>query len=137
MATETSENSPKEHSESSDDTKATLQQLKDFVGTFCRDREWDQFHGPKDLAIGLITEAAELLEEFRFKSDAEIAHALADRSQRKKIGDELADCLFFVLRFAQRFDFDLAQGFADKMAQNGKKYPVEKAKGKNLKYNEL
>jgi len=119
------------------DATARIQDLKTQVRDFCVAREWDQFHSAKDLSIGLITEAAELLEEFRFKSEAEITAALNQPEQRQKIGDELADCLFFVVRFAQRFDFDLAQAFAAKMRRNGLKYPVDKARGKNLKYTEL
>ena len=121
----------------SGDSTVTLKDVKEKVRSFCELREWDQFHTAKDLAIGLVTEAAELLEEFRFKSEAEIESALKDQEKRQKIGDELADCLFFVARFSQRFNFDLAQTFDEKMKRNGAKYPVEKSRGKNLKYNEI
>jgi NTP pyrophosphatase (non-canonical NTP hydrolase) len=119
------------------DAVVRIQDLKNQVREFCDARDWDQFHGAKDLSIGLITEAAELLEEFRFKSESEINTALKDADRRQQIGDELADCLFFVVRFAQRFDFDLAASFTAKMRRNGAKYPVDKARGKNLKYTEL
>jgi len=119
------------------DSTTHLQDLKNEVRDFCVAREWDQFHSAKEISIGLITEAAELLEEFRFKSEDEIKSALLDPVRREQIGDELADCLFFVVRFAQRFDFDLVENFSRKMQRNAAKYPVEKARGKNLKYNEL
>ena len=119
------------------DSTVKIQELKNKVQEFCAARDWDQFHTAKDLSIGLITEAAELLEEFRFKSEAEILAALKDPKRREQISDELSDCLFFVLRFAQRFDFDLVEAFERKMAKTGAKYPVDKARGKNLKYSEL
>jgi NTP pyrophosphatase (non-canonical NTP hydrolase) len=119
------------------DAKTSIADLKNRVKKFCEDRDWDQYHGPKDLAIGVITEAAELLEHFRFLSENQERQALSDPKQRKKIEDELADILFFVLRFSQRFDFDLSRAFRTKLKINTGKYPVKKARGKNLKYTEL
>jgi NTP pyrophosphatase (non-canonical NTP hydrolase) len=120
-----------------DDQTTTLESLKDHVAQFCMERDWDQFHGAKDLSIGLITEASELLEIFRFKSDTETEALFADPSKRAKIESELADTLFFLLRFAQMNNIDLATAFANKMDANGKKYPVQMARGNNKKYTEL
>jgi len=72
----------------------SIYDLKRRVQKFCDDRDWDQFHGPKDLAIGVITEAAELLEHFRFLSDDQARHLLSTPSKRKEIEEELADILF-------------------------------------------
>jgi len=115
----------------------SLQDLTDRVRSFCEARDWDQFHGPKDLAIGVITEAAELLEHFRFQSDTQALGILKDKKSRKEIEDELADVLFFLLRFSQRFDIDLTTALLRKIEKSEQKYPVEKAKGKNTKYTNL
>ena len=114
----------------------SLDDLKLVVKQFCEEREWDQFHGPKDLAIGISTEANELLDLMRFKSDSEIIEKMQDQTQRAEFEHELADVLFFVLRFAQRFEFDLDACLKLKMEVNARKYPVHTAKGSNKKYNE-
>jgi NTP pyrophosphatase (non-canonical NTP hydrolase) len=119
------------------DRDVSIYDLKRRVQKFCEDRDWDQFHGPKDLAIGVITEAAELLEHFRFLSDDQARHLLSTPSKRKEIEEELVDILFFVLRFSQRFKIDLDQSLRKKLKKNAAKYPIKKARGKNLKYTEL
>ena len=111
--------------------------LIERVQKFCEEREWDQFHPPKELAIGLITEAAELLEIFRFQSDEQIREAFADPKKKEEIEDEIADCLFFILRFAGRHDIDLVRATERKIAKSAAKYPVEKARGNNRKYDQL
>ncbi len=111
--------------------------LKQAVRLFCEERDWDQFHGAKDLAIGIITEAAELLEHFRFLQSREVEELMRDSEARGKVEEELADVLFFVLRFAQRYGIDLSDAFQAKLARNAEKYPAAKAKGKNLKYTKL
>lgn len=118
-----------------DDTTA-LAELRKLVSKFCRDREWDQFHGAKDLAIGLTTESAELLEIFRFQTQNDIDLLLKDSKKRQDIANELADCLFFLLRFSERYSFNLSDSLVKKLALSGQKYPVEKFRGSNRKYNE-
>ena len=117
-----------------DDT-TTVSDLKARVKAFCEERDWDQFHGAKDLAIGVITEAAELLEHFRFRDASESAQRLAEK--REEIEAELADILFFIMRFAQRFDIDVASAFEAKLQANAKRYPASKVRGRNVKYTEL
>jgi len=117
--------------------RPSVEDLMATVRSFCEARDWDQFHTPKDLAIGLATEASELLEIFRFLSDEQSAAKLADPESRQAIENELADVLFFLLRFSQRFDIDLSEALATKMALNAKRYPVEKSRGKNLKSTDL
>jgi len=119
------------------DDKTTVARLKEEVRRFCDEREWDRYHGAKDLAIGLATESSELLELFRFKSDEEVEAMLKDPAKRGEMGEELADSLYFILRFSQRYGFDLADEFELKMAGNEKRYPKEKSKGSNRKYTEL
>jgi NTP pyrophosphatase (non-canonical NTP hydrolase) len=114
-------------------TAGEFTELRRLVQEFCAAREWDPFHGPKDLAIGLVTEAAELLELFRFQSESQCQAMVGSLEARAAIGAELADSLFFILRFADRFDFDLPSEFRKKMALNEAKYPVEKFRGNNQK----
>ncbi len=118
------------------DQTTNIESLKLVIKDFCEKRDWDQFHSPKDLAIGLSIEATEVLELFRFKNEAEVNEKLQDPQFRTKLSHELADVLFFVLRMSQKYNFDLAGSFADKMKLNEQKYPVEKSKGSNKKYNE-
>jgi len=82
-------------------------------------------------------EAAELLDHFRFKSEAEAQAYLKDPKRRRMSEDETADTLFMLLRFAQMYDIDLSQALRRKVAVNHKKYPVKKSKGSNKKYNDL
>jgi NTP pyrophosphatase (non-canonical NTP hydrolase) len=119
------------------DNDTTVNELKDLVRQFCEERNWDQFHNPKDLAIGIITEAGELLDIFRFKRDDEITQMMNRPEKRTVIGEELADVLYFVLRFAQMNNIDLTDALLKKLEKNELKYPVIKSKGSNKKYNEV
>lgn len=110
---------------------------REDVKAFCEARDWDQFHSPDQLAIGLATEAAELLALFRFKTPGQASELLATPATREKVSDELADVYFFLLRFAQMNNIDLEAALSAKLAKNEAKYPVAKSKGKNLKYDEL
>jgi NTP pyrophosphatase (non-canonical NTP hydrolase) len=115
------------------ETQDTLQSSMDRIRRFCEERDWDRFHSPKDLAIGVVTEASELLEIFRFQTDEDMKVLLEDPKSREHIGQELADVLYFVLRFAQRYGFDLLAEFNAKMDRNVERYPVDTAKGSNRK----
>ena len=116
--------------------KKELDDLKILVKEFCENRDWNQYHNPKDLAIGLSTESNELLDLFRFKSEEQMKEMLDDVKVRTAISEELSDIFFFLLRFSQMYDFDMRKGLEDKMEKNKEKYPVNKTKGKNLKYTE-
>ena len=119
------------------DSETNLHEIKEKIKEFCEKREWDQFHGAKDLATALIIEAAELLEHFRWKSEKEVKELLANPAKKDEISEEMADVLYFLLRMAQRYDMDLSEALEKKMGKNDKRYPVEKAKGSNKKYDEL
>jgi len=119
------------------DQETKIHELKDKIKKFCDDREWDQFHGAKELATALIIESAELLEHFRWKNEKEVEQLLKDENKREEIGDEMADILYFLIRMAQKYDIDLSEALERKMKKNDKKYPVEKAKGSSKKYNEF
>ena len=113
-----------------------LDELNDEIREFCEARNWSQFHTPKDLAIGLSTESNELLDIFRFKNEEEQLAALDDTEKRMDIEDELADILFFLLRFADMYDVDLEEALTDKMETNQARYPKDEYKSSNRKYNE-
>lgn len=117
------------------DKETTIEQLKQIVKEFNEERDWGQFHDPKELAIILSTESNELLSIFRFKNSEQMKEIL-DSDKRVEVEDELADILNGLLRFAQMYDIDLCTAFAKKMEQNRKKYPVQLCKGKNKKYSE-
>jgi NTP pyrophosphatase (non-canonical NTP hydrolase) len=119
------------------DELTTIAQLKDKIRHFCEERDWDQFHNAKDLAIGMTTESSELLEHFRFKSADQVESMLLDPRKREMISDEMADVLYFIIRFAQVYMIDLSSALEAKLMKNGIKYPVEKAKGSNKKYSEF
>jgi len=113
------------------DHDTVIADLKADVQAFCEARDWDQFHGAKDLSIAIATEAAELLELFRFATPEDVEE-MVDQG-RAEIQDELADVLIFVLRFGQRFEFDLSGAVRAKLAANERRYPVEVARGSNRK----
>ena len=112
-----------------------LQEITEKIIQFRKDRDWEQFHTPKNLAISLSLEAAEVLEHFQWKSEAEIDEYI--KSSRGHIAEELADVLNYLLLMAHDFDIDLLRACEEKIETNAKKYPVEKAKGKHTKYNQL
>ncbi|MGA2664194.1 MAG: nucleotide pyrophosphohydrolase [Nitrososphaerales archaeon] len=120
-----------------DDSVTTIRELKQVVKDFSDARDWDRFHGAKDLAIGMVTEASELLQEFRFKSDEEVEGLFRDSLKAEMIGDEIADTLYFILRISQRYNLDLTRELQRKMEKNAVNYPVEKSRGSNKKYGEL
>lgn len=112
-----------------------LKALTDRILTFRDERDWKQFHNPKDLALSLSLEASELLEIFQWKSGAEIDAVCRDR--KGDLADELADVLYYTLLMARDLDIDLETALLDKLTRNAAKYPVEKARGSSKKYTDL
>lgn len=112
-----------------------LNDLQRQVIKFRDEREWQQFHNPKDLAISLVLEATEFLEHFQWKNEVEVKQHLKDK--KADVMEELADVLYWVLLIAHDLDIQLDKALIKKLAKNQKKYPVEKARGKHNKYNEL
>lgn len=102
---------------------------------FRENRDWKQFHTPKDLVISLMLEAAEVAEHFQWKSGKELEEYI--NSHKSEIGDELADVLYWILLMSHDLGIDLPKALEAKMKQNEEKYPVAKAKGKHTKYTEL
>lgn len=109
--------------------KSDLQELIDLWVAFRDERDWEQFHNPKDLALGLSIEAAELNELFLWKKPEE--------ADLDKVKEELADVFGFALLLANHYKLDISEIVKAKLQQNAEKYPVEKAKGSNRKYTEL
>src|SRR3989344_2350493 len=95
---------------------------------FRNERDWEQFHAPKDLALSLVLEAAEVLEHFQWKSAEEIEEYI--KTHKGDIAEELADVFNWVILMAHDLDIDLLEAANKKIDKNGKKYPVEKAKGR-------
>jgi len=89
------------------------------------------------LAIGISTEASELLQHFRFKSFSEVEKLMNDSATRRYVASEIADVLFFLIRLSERYDVDLASALNSKLKENATRYPIEKVKGSNKKYSEL
>lgn len=118
------------------DKSTNIHELKEKVKHFCTERDWDKYHNAKELATGLVIEASELLEHFVFKSEEQIDAMFKDPKKKEHICEELADVLHYVVRFAQIYNIDLATELDKKMKKNALKYPVEKVKGSNKKYNE-
>lgn len=110
----------------------SLSELKQKLQQFVDERDWAQFHSPKNLAMAMIVEAAELVEHFQWNTEAE-SLVLSDE-KREQVGHELADTFVYLLRIATVLDIDLIEVANKKIALNALKYPVEKARGKNNKY---
>jgi NTP pyrophosphatase (non-canonical NTP hydrolase) len=106
-----------------------MQEIIDALIKFRNDRDWEQFHNPKDLALAISVEAGELLELFLWKKPEEANLA--------KVREELADILVFALLLAEKYKLDVKEIILDKIAKNSRKYPVEKSKGNSKKYDEL
>jgi NTP pyrophosphatase (non-canonical NTP hydrolase) len=107
------------------------------VRRFRDEREWKPFHNPKDLAISISLEAAELLEHFQWKGPAEVEAFLQDEANRGRVAQEMADVLILLVSLADALGLDLLQAARSKLAENARKYPVERAKGNARKYDEL
>jgi NTP pyrophosphatase (non-canonical NTP hydrolase) len=106
-----------------------LERIKALLIKFRDERDWEQFHNPKDLAVALSIESSELLEVFLWKNPEE--------ANLEKVKEELADVFAYAILLSHHYKIDIIKIIEDKIAQNALKYPVEKAKGKSDKYNEL
>lgn len=119
------------------DKETSVEKLKLKVKEFCDKRDWDQFHDAKELSIALSIEVSELLEHFRWKTKEEVKEKMNKPEKVEEIKEEMADILYFLLRIAQMEKIDLSKALENKIEKNELKYPVEKAKGSNKKYNEF
>jgi dCTP diphosphatase len=113
-----------------DDRDTTVWQLRQEMADFVDERDWQQFHDPKNLAMSIAIEAAELMEHFQWRTTAQAQEITGTSEEMADIADELADVLSFALSFANRCRIDITGSLRRKMAANRRKYPVEKFKGK-------
>ena len=111
-----------------------LNRLREELRAFAAERDWDQFHSPKNLASALVVEAAELLEPFQWLTEDQSRNL--DAKQRAAVTDELADVQIYLIRLADKLDVDLLQSVREKIVRNAEKYPVTKFKGSARKYSD-
>ena len=112
------------------DEATMLGELKELVEEFVAARDWAQFHSPKNLAMAIGVEAGELMEHFRWRSEADSRKVMKNGGLKKAVGEELADVVICALSFANRTGIDIATAVGKKLEKNAKKYPVEKFKGR-------
>lgn len=111
-----------------DETKNILK----VINKFRDERNWGQFHNEKDLSLSISLEAAELLELFQWKSSEEVVN-----NNRERLAEELADVLIYSYMLADNLEFDISEIISKKLAKNAEKYPIDKSKDNNTKYNDL
>jgi len=114
---------------------SSLEELRARLAAFAAERDWEQFHSPKNLAMALAAEAGELLEHFQWLTEAQSAALPA--ATRDEVALEIADVLLFLLRLADRLGIDPLEAGARKLELNARKYPVEKSRGRATKYDRL
>jgi NTP pyrophosphatase (non-canonical NTP hydrolase) len=115
-------------------TARDLNALRDIARQFAQERDWDQFHTPRNLASALCVEAAELLEPFQWLGNG--AAAELDEAKRTAVRHEMADVLVYLVRLADKMEVDLFDAVLEKMELNRAKYPADKVRGDARKYNE-
>lgn len=119
------------------DATTTVAELRDRLRAFVHERDWEQFHAPKNLSMALAAEAGELMEHFLWATPEASLEIARRADKRTKIAEELADVVIYALEFANVTGLDVSAAIEAKMAANAKKYPVEKARGRSEKYTEL
>ncbi len=112
------------------DTTTTVQELRDAMARFVRERDWEQFHSPKNLVMGLSAEAAELLEHFLWIDNEASRRVVNDAAKMGEIADEMADVACYLLALSNTLGIDLSEAIRAKLVKNAVKYPVEKCRGK-------
>lgn len=110
----------------------SITEIQKILRKFAQERDWEQFHSPKNLVMALSGEVGELAEHFQWLTESESY----DKVSREEVAEELADCFLYLLRIADRLDIDLIKSAHDKIALNEKKYPKEQVRGSAKKYNE-
>lgn len=114
-----------------------VEKILEFQRRFVREREWEKFHTPKNLAMALAGEAGELLELFQWLTPEESARLTDSPEKAQALRHEMSDILFYLLRLADAFDIDVEAALWEKLEQNARRYPVELARGSAKKYTEL
>ncbi len=112
-----------------------IEEVLEKIICFRKERDWEKFHKPKDLAISLVLEATEVLEHFQWKTDEQIEGYI--KNHKDELADELADVFNYLLLMVYDLDIDLFESTLKKIEKNSKKYPIEKSKGVAIKYTDL
>jgi len=112
------------------DKTTTVDELRQLVADFVQQRDWMQFHDPKNLACSILIEAAELMEHFQWLRSDQLAEVSRDEQRMKQIREETADVLAYLLSFANVLDIDLSTALEEKMLKNEGKYPAEQFRGR-------
>jgi len=113
-----------------------IKKLQEQIKEFCKDRDWDQFHTPKNIAASISIEASELLQLFQWSQGAKWSE-LQDKELKKEVEEELADVLIYLLRFSDLSNIDIEKAINEKLIKNENNYPISKSKGSDKKYNKL
>jgi len=116
------------------DQNASIQELKDKIKSFVKERDWEQYHSPKNLSMSLAIEVAELMEIFQWLTIEQSKEVAIDPVQKEKIQDEIADIAVYLLNLCNVLDVDISDAIIAKLKKNEKKYPAELVKGKSRKY---
>lgn len=112
------------------DSSTTIDELRQLVEQFVKERDWHPFHTPKNLSIALAVEAAELMEHFQWLDPEESQAVAHDAQKRAAVGEELADVVCYVLAMANALNIDVADAVRQKMVKNAQKYPVDQYRGR-------
>jgi NTP pyrophosphatase (non-canonical NTP hydrolase) len=107
------------------DQTTTISELKDLLARFVAERDWEQFHNPKNLSMSIAIEAAELMEHFQWVRTDELDSLMQEESLRADVGEELSDIVAFILSLANVLKIDLSDAFQAKMVKNAQKYPAK------------
>ncbi len=119
------------------DQTTTIAQIKDNIRSFVEERDWQQFHSPKNLSMAIAAEAAELMEHFLWDDADQSRKRFSDPQKAIEIRQEIADILIYTFEFADEAGIDLTEAIAQKLEKNAQNYPVNKSRGNCLKYTEL
>ena len=113
------------------DKSTTIRELRNLVAEFIRERDWEQFHDPKNLAMSIAIEAAELMEHFQWDRNEQIPAILEDPGHRREIEEELADVVCYCLSLANNLEIDLSEAVERKVLKNAEKYPPGEYRGRH------
>ena len=112
----------------------TLQEIKARIKQFIKERDWEQFHSPKNISMSISIEAAELMEHFQWLTIEQSKKLLNDKKKREEIEDELADIAIYIIDFCNLFNIDIGESIVRKLDKTARKYPAHIVKGKSHKY---
>lgn len=120
-----------------DDQTTTFAEVKAAISAFADERDWQQYHDPKNLVMAIASEVGELAEHFRWVTNEESHHTAVDQQHAEAVAHELADVLMFAIEFASVCEIDIVSAISEKLQINAVRYPVAKAKGSSRKYDQL